>query len=245
MANLGEVKSAVRDILVGVPSAVESNLNGFVQRAQRELENKFVSPDQEDSFTLLCSQSSTNSGTYWIDFDDLAGESADFIRLRQQPFYLSSEDGIIWSAKPLIQLMGDDLDRQIAEIETIITGGNDVPRGAPKYYAFRGKHVFILPLPDDDGPTAGAYSTRVLFYKRLDRMTGDTNTNWFSVEAEDYLVWRAAELGLLQKRDPLFVTYREYAREEKRRLVKEYRRQIYKPNDAFVPALGNRAGSEP
>lgn len=237
MTSLNDIETRAEAIIKDTNVDVLLEITGYVNTAQRELEDIYICPDQESDVTL-------RTGTGSPVFDGVHDFGVLFQRLGGAPFrVIYTQDDTITeqvTIRNLIKLSGDQ--SRFARRST-----GDGERDVPRYYWMSGTTLSIYPFPDTNGEYFGAYTIRVPIWSRLAALSDAADTNWFCDNCTNFMIWRTAEQGLEFNRDPLAALYAVKTKQEKVRLKRLRTRDIFGHRFDVVPtdasALGSRTGS--
>lgn len=197
MATLGEIKAEVKRIVEEDLTELTSEITTHVNRAQRAIEDMCSFRVQHAASVMQVTRS------------ELVYElPTDFVSIRNKPFYNTS----VSRASETSGTNLSDIDRTFLEELPSFNGlGNSRASGKPTYWgidsstADLGERIAFWPIGDGLGPSAsttGAYEIVLNYYKRLSTLTADSDTNWWSINMDDVLSFRAAALLFAEMRDP-------------------------------------------
>lgn len=182
MANFQEIRNRVEEYLIDLPSETGALVPNWVNRAVRVAEDRhnFRHMEAEVEYTTL--EGDRELGPLpeqWKEFRALP--------------WLHLGDGaareIYWAAdqSEALRLYSEDDPDDI---------------GAPRHILQTDANFEVFPFPDgqslwDDGE----YRVRVPFWRRTAALTASTDENWFTANAEWYLVYAAVGEGMLFNRE--------------------------------------------
>ena len=190
MATLAEIKAEVLRIVEEDITELSDAITTHVQRAQREIEDR-CEFDIQRTTTLFEVRQQT--GGYDIP--------SDFIAPADPPYML--DDVAISSESPT---SGSHTRTFLVERDEFASLGNRRIKGKPKYWKFGNNFTQIQfwPRGNDEGPgTSGAWEVEFGYFKRLDTLENDSDTNWWSENLDDVLAFRVAAMVFAEMRDPL------------------------------------------
>lgn len=195
-----------------------------LQKAQREI---------EDIAYMFIAQEATISTDPPSTIGDqgLVTVPGDWIAPRGRPFRLVGGSG------------ADALDLVLPPLEWISPGedilklypadpSNASARGIPRFLTYdenETKQIRIYPVPDI------VYTHRILYWKRLATLSAGNSTNWWTTNAEDYLVWQAAARVLdFNEQSERSLKYEVRARGERDRLKMQDKRRRYRRSSTGI-----------
>lgn len=190
MATFQELQTRVQQIVIDQPTAVSSQIPTLIREAMRRLQRLH-------DFKVCEALSSVYQTAVGVRV--LAAVPADFHKFRGLPQRIEA-NGKTFD-------LGLFPDRGSAEREYgTMAGGEavaDVLSGPPRFVLLSetsteagALNFEVYPLPDTRSLyTNGNYRIRVPYWKFLTALSAPTDTNWFTVNAEEWLVWEAAGEG--------------------------------------------------
>lgn len=232
MASLFDITARVQGILIVATTAATARIPPEIRQAQRDLEDAHGFLAMEDEQELVTVEDARSHANY--------AKAADWIRSRMD-------------ARP-VRVDGTGA---VQEIDWIISWGDrarlysDDPldKGAPRHVYERLSDFLLFPYPDALAPGGalfadGNWRVRIPYFKRLATLTSPAQTNWFSENAEEYLVQKAAGRVLAFNRDreeSLFAL--QAARAERDRLIGEDKKRRLAKQRLLRPRAGARGSS--
>lgn len=221
MATLGQIRTRVRNLIIDDNAEVVSEIDAYVRKAQVEAEDRRGLRVLEASHTEAVAEDG-----------DTITKPADWNGIRTGPYLVSAEFPKLWL--------------ESLSFEQYVEMGDTLVAGAPSYYSdHTDATIYLLPAADAVTESPFHYPVIVPYWKRLDVLTDDADTNWFTVDAEDYLVWRAGSLAFEFNRDfEPAAHYQQKSLGEYKRLRTNEIRQRYARGPLLKPALGSRIGSK-
>ena len=199
MTTFSALVTRVSAELIDVPDRTEDQLETFVRQAIRKLQYRHDFNVCKTSTAVL--QTSAGSHT-------LAAVPSDFLRFRKEPPHVIDNHG------NLIDL-GVSPSKQVAEREFGSTAGGEFSAaeidGPPTCIAIDEptdvlgtRNFLIYPLSDGrslyTGAVAGEYRIRIPYIRQLPDLS-DNQENWFSRNAEEYIVYAAVSIGFYFNHD--------------------------------------------
>jgi len=198
MSTFAELTSIVKDNVLHVTPELSARIPGWIQQAQRRLEERFSWPVMRvrwagDSVNV---DGTTTLGQEFISFKDridalfptLFGE---FLRVApENPYWI---EGV---TSKEVEIQWAETSAQFHRAPPAPHGGD---LGAPRFlYVDRDQNdpltiqISIWPLPDQlnqVGPSslAGEYKVRFWMYRRLPTLGGAVTTNWFTQNCADFM----------------------------------------------------------
>ena len=187
MANLAAIKAEVLRIVEAHITELTDATTTHVQRAQRSIEDRLAFKIQDATITYTTS--TVHTFFAW---------PSDFICVKEQPVYKMTLDATQYTFMDewsVLQELG------------IIRPENT---GPPTHWSEEVNSDVIgfqtWPVTDENGPSivrAGGYDILVPYYRRLDTLANDADTNWWSENMDDVLAWKAAANVFSELRDPM------------------------------------------
>lgn len=190
MATFAQLQTRVGQIIIDLPATVTAQLPSLVNEALKELQDlhNFKVMEKVSSVYTTTAESST-----------LATKPTDFKEFRGKP--------ILINALGDIQRMEVVSGREEAwSYYGTDAGGEasvDVLKGRPRVLWISepsdelGTASFqIAPLPDALSLyTNGNYRILVPYWRYLTTLSGSSDTNWFTINGEEWIVFKAASMG--------------------------------------------------
>lgn len=243
MSNLTALQDRVRDIVVDVTAKAEARIVPEIQNAQRELEDAHGFLIMETTLTITTIEGQRGGGATYLKPGLSGGPGGSF-------FIRSRMD-----ARPVLQDgtgATTEIDWLVAESDIVRLYSDDPDeKGAPRHILERDDHFEIYPLPDKLAPGGSLFSdgnwrVKIPYFTRLTTLTsgGIPPNNWFSDNAEEYLVWQAAGKVLAFNRDheeSLLALQRALA--EKNRLIAQDKKARLAKQRLLRPRLGARGSA--
>lgn len=194
MATFAELKQEVRDLIIDLPASVTTYVGALVNRAIRDLQK---------GHNYRCMRRTFSAQTAVASHLIATAMPTDWKAPRQRPWYQTQAGHDM----PM-DWIGDE-DEEILKVYSP-TDPND--KGDPKHLYVRdssdGKGTLTLevyPFPDglSDWTVApvGEYRLIIPYWGFVPDLTADGDTNWFTVNAEQYIVEQAGAHGFLKDWD--------------------------------------------
>ncbi len=184
MATFAELKSEVQSLLIDADTVVQNLTGKWVNRAIRKLEAKhnFKVMEASQSFTTTAFQRR------------LGSRPGDWKMARGKPYYIESlgeirKFGWAPSESEALAATGNNVDLDWGRPRLIFD--NDLPG-----------EFDIYPYPDglsdyDDGE----YRVVVPYWKFLGQLISDSDTNWFTTNAEQWIIYQSVAEGFYANED--------------------------------------------
>jgi hypothetical protein len=214
-----QIKARVVRLVLEDGADVTAEIPQYVRDAQAEIEDDRTLKVLEADFeTTLASGASTLT------------KPSDWNSIRLEPYLVEAD----FTSTKLSMITEKFV---IANLSTTDTG-------APKYWREISDTQFRLyPIADALGPWSDDYKVKLPYWKRLDTLTADADTNWFCDNAENYLIWFAAALGMELNDDPRFIPFFARAKREKARIEAAEARGRMPTGWTLKPDKSSRIGS--
>lgn len=184
MADFVSLKNEVLAMVIDTPSSVQTYVPTFINRAIRKLQAKhdFKVMEAEISFVTT------------PDTRVLGPRPSDWKKSRGQPYFIEDLGGFIpmsWASnrqEPLAAF-GNDPDVDTGSPQVLFE--DDLP-GELDFY----------PYSDTNSDYSdGEYRITVPYWKYLGNLIADSDSNWFTTNAEDYIVFRATSFAFWADHD--------------------------------------------
>lgn len=179
---LATVRQRVKDYLIDVPTATSNLVDHWINRAVRAAEDDHNFPHMRE----------TGSFTTSLETRKLADKPSDWKARRDYPWLHEGDGGsreILWAPSKSAMI------RRFSEDDTSDTG-------APRYVLELPDVLEVYPLADDNSLwDDGDYRVQVPYWARSPDLTGNNSENWFTKNAEDYLIFFATAEGLIFNRE--------------------------------------------
>ena len=183
MTTFADLKSEVQDLVIDLPTRVQARVGDYVNRAVEDLQVKYnfrVMRALHEVNTVVATRSLGNLPSNWKE-------------PRLRPWYkdqTGNETPLEW--------IGDEDEELYKQYAT--TDAND--KGPPSHLFARDiddlgtKRLEVYPFPDGlsdwTSSPVGEYRMVLPYYKFLAVLSGDTDANWFTNKATEYIVHQAA-----------------------------------------------------
>lgn len=195
MPNFAALQSRVQEIIIDSPPAIVARAGDLVNEAMRTLQTLH-------GFKVGETQSSLYQTA--LDTRVLAAVPSDFMKFRGKPALIEQSGRV--------RELAVIADRNTAEREYGSAEGGEADattlRGRPKGILLsepdnNGAMNFeVWPLPDELSLyTNGNYRIRIPYQRFLPALSGDSASNWFTENANEWLVYQAAAQGFLMDWD--------------------------------------------
>lgn len=195
MATFAELQTRVQEIIIDLPTPVLNRVPTLVNEAVRKLQTLH-------DFKVCEALSSVFTTT--LDTRVLGAVPADFVKFRGRPHMITNQGRVIE--------IGVASDRPAVEREFGSTAGGEFVagtlRGRPRVLLQSentdeagASNFEVYPLPDGlslyTTAPAGEYRIRVPYWKFLTVLSGSGDQNWFTNNAEEWIVHKAASRGFV------------------------------------------------
>jgi len=190
MATFGEIQTRVQQIIIDLPTAVTAQVPTLIRGSLRRLQ-------RAHDFKVCEALSSVYTTT--LETRVLAAVPSNFHKFRGLPQLID--------ANGVVREMGIFPDRGAAEREFSSLAGGEATAsdisGTPRFLLrseptdeLGATNFEVYPLPTDNSLyTDGNWRIRIPYWKFLTELSGNSDTNWFTINADDFLAWDAAADG--------------------------------------------------
>lgn len=184
MADFIALKNEVLAMVIDTPTSVQTYVGAFVNRAIRKLQQKHNFKVMEAEITLTTAQDTRVLGT----------RPSDWKQARGEPYYLEELGGfrrMMWvsSKRDALARWGNEPDTDTGDPMALYE--DDLP----------GEFNFF---PFSDGLSDysdGEYRITIPYWKYIANLIADTDSNWFTTNAEDWIVFRATAYAFYADHD--------------------------------------------
>lgn len=199
MATYAELQAQVASAIIDTPTNVVNLIPTFLKRAMRDLQISHNFKVMEATTDVLITTESTRV---------LAAVPSTFKEFRKRPYLIDSTGSVIYlgystSREDVAREFGTDEGGE-QDNDTIAGEPRVILRSEPTNEA-GASNFEVWPLPDANSTygntSAGSYRIRIPYWKFLTELSGSTDTNWFTVNADQYLVEQAAAYGFFEDHD--------------------------------------------
>lgn len=180
MATFAEIKTRVERRVIDLPTSVQNEVGTLVNEALRTIQTRH-------NFKVMEAESGPTVTTE--DSHTLLAVPSDFKEYRKKPYVLR-DDGdsypiqVLHSRGTVIRLFGDEANRDEGEPLVLLDAEPSDEAGTRNWE--------VWPYPDGNSDYSdGEYRVVVPYWKYLAALSADSDTNWFTVNAEEWLVNRA------------------------------------------------------
>jgi len=195
-----------------------------IQKAQREIEDL--------SYMFVAQEATIGTDPPSIAGDQgLVAVPSNWIAPRGRPFRLvggSGDDNLDLVTPPLEWMSPGEEVLKLYPADP----SNTSARGKPRFLTYdenETKQIRIYPVPDI------VYTHRILYWKRLVTLSSGSTTNWWTDNAEDFLVWQAAGRVLdFNEQFERSIKYEIRARSERDRMKNQDKRRRYRRNSTGI-----------
>lgn len=218
------IKSEVAVLLIDSPTAITTLSGSFVNRAIRKLQ-------QKHNFKVMEAKQAYTTTTL---VRTLGTRPSNWKEPRGKPYYIEDTGGLrefvyAPSEADALAMFGDNPSFDYGSPRALLEDD-----GADAF--------LIYPYPDALSDYAdGEYRITVPYWKYLDALAGDADTNWFTSNAEQWIIYQSVSEGFFANEDE------QRAQLWERRAMREYadvlladKRRRLANVETFVPHLGAR-----
>lgn len=223
--NYGEIQTEVAGNVIDTPPFVQSNIPFYINRAIRKLERRH-------NFYIMRALTPVFVTTEGVS--TLGAVPADFKDWRARPYMVEFLGRVL----PLATAV-DPVEPQIAFGISV-----DTDQRMP-YVVYRdntsGTDTFyVAPLPDGNSDWSdGEYRIYVPYWKYLPDLAAEADTNWFTENAEEWVMYRATALAFEADHDLVNAQYwQKKADGEFAEIISFDKRLQFQGTDTLVPHQG-------
>lgn len=224
--NFGQLQDEVETNVIDLPTAVQTNVPSYINRAIRALESLYNFPVMKAT-----SDFTTTEGTA-----TLGAIPSNFIGFRGKP-YLTEYQGRVRklamasSVREAQIAFGTSITTDIGEPRVILSGDLDTTGTGS---------LLIYPIPDGlSDYSDGDYRVSLPYWRTLSDLSADSDTNWFTVNADQFIIDRATAFAFMTNWDEdRAVFWQSQAANEAKRLIREQKIALVSGLETFVPHLG-------
>lgn len=224
MANFGDLKNEVNLLLIDNPNAVQQLVGTWVNRAVRKLQVKHNFKDMEANVTFTTAQNTRLLGA----------RPADWKQYRGKP-YVSGPFGDTTD----IEVVSSDANAAAAwGLSTDFDYGS--PQGINENALSQTFEVY--PYPDGlENSADGEYTVIIPYWRFLGPLLSDTDENWLTTNAEQWIVYMAVAEGFYANEDEnRAAIWETRATKEYKDIMSLDKDRRLAETDVFVPHLGAR-----
>ena len=191
MATFAELQTRVEHIVIDLPTSVTAQVQTLIKEAIRSLQRDHNFKVMEAETSLLSTATATRV---------LSAVPSDFKELRGLPYEIMADGTVRELLNPAnrVAIIREWGTTAGGEAETDLHNGNPqaILIGEPTSEA-GAMNFEVYPLPDGQSLYAnGQYRIVVPYWKYLTALSASSDTNWFTANAEQWIVWKAASEGL-------------------------------------------------
>jgi hypothetical protein len=225
--NFADLKTEVQTLVIDTPTAIQTLVGSFVNRAVKKLQVKH-------NYKVMEAEVSFTTDTGLADPRILGARPTDWKMPRGNPYFIEDLGGfreLGWapSKGEALARYGNDADFDYGAPAVIFE--DDLPQ-----------EFMTFPFPDGlSDYSDGEYRITIPYWKYLGSLISDSDTNWFTDNAEQWIIYQATAEGFYANQDE------ERAQIWERRAQREYAdvvrldkvRRLGEMQD-LVPHLGAR-----
>lgn len=191
MATYAEIQTRINRLVIDLPAAVTAEVPTLVNEAIRSLERKhnfWIMEAETSRFTTLINTHTLTTGTVPANWKEIRGlpyevqfdgntRRLDYAASREAVLSRFDLEGTIDKGRPEVILRGEPTDEDGASVFT------------------------VFPLSDGlskwTGAPAGEYRIIIPYWRFLTKLSADGDDNWFTVNAEEYIVEKATSRAFI------------------------------------------------
>lgn len=221
-----ELQIAVADAIIDPVPIVTAAIPRLINQAIKQLEGRF------NFKAMQANQAYTTTANSRTLVGASGALPADFKAFRGLPFYIEN----LGSSRPM------DL---VASTESVLRRWNNDDIGDPHSLVVD-DGLQVWPLPDGTSDYAnGEYRITLPYWKTLANLAASGDTNWFTLNAEQYIInWTVREGFAIDWDEARMNVWKDRAEEEALRTILQGKKQWLTMNDTLVPHLGALEGPD-
>jgi hypothetical protein len=214
-----ELQTAVLTALIDTPTMVQDAVPRLVNQAIKELQQRFnfrVMQANEEYLTVGSSRTLSP-----------AGMPDDFKEFRKRAFYT--------------EFLGGNREIDIlSDRASILRRWNTDDIGDPHQLLLDAGTLEVWPLPDGVSDYVdGQYRITMPYWKYIPDLQADGDTNWFTLNAVQYIInWATSEGFALDWDEKRSGWWRDRADKEALRVILTGKKEFYSQSDTLVPHQG-------
>lgn len=220
MGTFATIQTRVQTRVIDLPTAVQAEIPQLINEAMRNLQVDHNFKIMEATFT-----EETATGTRI-----LAPVPSDFKEYRDEPWHTSNE-GIVYRLTTAAErhAIWQDISEQDIGYPLVILDNEPDING--------NRNFEVYPLPDGNSTyTDGQYPITIPYWRFVPTLVNGSDTNWFTVNAEQFLVYQAtSEAFSLDWDENRMAIWAQRAEVQRKRVVKQDKLFRLAGVDAFVP----------
>lgn len=227
MATFANMKTEVLTLVIDTPTAVQTLVGSFVNRAHRKLQVKH-------NFKVMESEVSFTTNTAQADTRVLGARPSDWKMPRGNPYYIESLGGFMElsyapSKGEALARYGNDPDLDYGSPRVIVE--DDLPQ-----------EFDVYPFPDGlSDYSDGEYRITIPYWKFLSPLVSDNDEDWLTTNAEQYIIYQAvAEAFYANEDEQRAQIWERRAKPEFDDVVKQDKYRRLGEVQSLVPHLGAR-----
>lgn len=224
MGTFASIKTRVQNLVIDAPTTVQNTIGTLVNEAMRTLQG-------DHNFWVM---EALAEYTTVADTRSLGATPSNFKEFRGDPYYLE-DDGQV----RIMFVRATPQDTYRAFNEEDIGAPRYILRSAPSNEA--GASTFsVYPLSDSNSDyDDGEYRVKVPYWKYLTELSADGDTNWLTVNAEEYLVFKAASMAFgLDWDEERMSIWAQLAENDRKRVIKNDKLLRLSNTSTLVPRSG-------
>ena len=199
MATFSELQTRVQHAIIDLPASTVAQVPVFVNSALKTLQRKHNFKAMEAETAVLNTTLATRV---------LAAVPANFKELRGLPYMITQLGSVIELLNPanrvaIIRELGDNRGGEASV--TVLSGEPQAVLLSEPTDDLGTQNFEVYPLPDANSlyvtSPAGQYRIVVPYWKFFPILTGASDQNWLTVNADEYIVQQAASDGFFDDHD--------------------------------------------
>lgn len=220
--NFGELKAEVQVALIDTPPAIQTLTGSLVNRAIKSIQRKHNFKDMERSATFVTVTGQRTLGARPTDWKGPRGKA----------YFIGELDGF------------GELDwvSQISDAQALYGDNPDFDYGHPSSLNEDVQNGQLLVFPYPDGLSTnpdGEYRVHVPYWAYLPALVNDGDTNWFTEEADEYVLFTAISQGFyLNEDDSRAQLWQARAVDKQKEAILANKNRYLDETDTLVPYLG-------
>jgi len=197
MATYGAIQTRVQQIIIDLPSSVTAQVPTLVKEAVRSLQVKHNFKVMEALSSFTTAADTRVLGSMPSNFKEFRGKPYELTgKGRHRPLDIATDRSVaegLWGSSS-----AEAEDAELAGAPRLILLAEPSDEHAAASYE-------IYPRSDSNSDwedsSAGEYRIRIPYWKYLTELSADADYNWFTTNADTFIVWRAAAEGFFNNWD--------------------------------------------
>lgn len=222
MTTLALIRARVEVAIIDLPTHVSAAVDKLINVAHRDIQNKH-------NFWVM---RATQSYTTTLETRSLGATPSDFKEYRDTPYFTYFQDGRVKEITVAASPRGPygAINEEDTGYPLVITQSDPTDTLGASTQS-------VWPLPDGlSDYVDGEYRIVVPYWKYMPALTGDSSTDWFTVNAEEYIFKRAVAEGFgLDWDDEHMALWMQRAENDLKTIVKADKMRKLVGADTLVP----------